>query len=287
MRRRNGSAKMSAMHRLWLIGLVSTSVLAADPESPSAWRAEVSLTPFTTQLNGLWVQHHGSGLQVAVAVSSRFRLLAGVTHHWSAGGSGFRTDFQDTLRIDVQQYPTKLLAKTVLLAGTESVLARGAVAGLRAPHRFELVFQGLIGASSSSVELKPVSMRVDGSVSPPTFGEAGLRFTAGAAIGFRFEFLERFSLRADVRSVLFTDRVSRVNGCDASDLRVMDGALRGGQRVTTAGVSAACQVDRFDGAHPDGTRRSNDVPLGLGIVRNPSSEWTALVSAQLSFGVTF
>lgn len=287
MRRRTDSVKLSAMNRLWLVAFVSTSVFAADPESAVPWRAEVSLTPFTTQLNGLWVQHHGSGLQVAVAVSRRFRLLAGVTHHWSAGGSGFRTDFQDNLRVDVQQYPTKLLAKTVLLVGSEAVLARGSVAPLRAPHRFELVFQGLIGATSSSVELKPENARQDGSLSPPTFGEAGLRFTAGAGIGFRFEFLERFSLRAEVRSVLFSDRISRVNGCDASDLRAMDGALRGGQPVTTAAVSAGCEVGRFDGVNADGLRRSNDVPLALGVVRNPSSEWTALVSGQLSFGVTF
>lgn len=287
MRRRSDSAKLCTMNRWCLIVLVSGSAFAADPESPAPWRAEVSLTPITTQLNGLWVQHHGSGLQVAVAVSSRFRLIAGVTHHWSAEGSGFQTNLVDTLRIREMGGPTKLFARTVLLVGTESVLARGAVTPLRFAHRFELVFQGLVGATASSVELKPESTRRDGTVSPPTSGDAGLRFTAGAGIGFRFEFLERFSLRAEVRSLLFTDRISRVNGCDLSDLRAMDGALRAGQSVTTAELSAACQVGRFDGQYPDGFRRSNDVPLALGVLRNPSSEWTALVSGQLSFGVTF
>jgi hypothetical protein len=285
MRLRADSVKLSAMHRWFLIGLVSSSALAADPESPAPWRAEVSFTPISTQLNGLWVQHHGSGLQVAVAVSSRFRLLAGVTHHWSAEGSPFRRRFYNSLPLEQQL--GILLANTVMLIGTESVLARGAVTPLRFAHRFELVFQGLVGATLSSVELKPVSTRTNGTVSPPTFGEADLRFTAGAGLGVRFEFLDRFSLRAEVRSVLFTNRISRVNGCDVSDLRAMDVALRGGRPATAAEVGAGCQAGRFEGEHPDGFRRSNDVPLALGVVRNPSAEWTALVSGQLSFGVTF
>jgi hypothetical protein len=104
----------------------------------------------------------------------------------------------------------------------------------------------------------------------------------------RFEFLERFSVRLDLRGSFFTSRVQTVNGCDADDLRAMDNALRGGREVTTATLTSGCRVDTFDGTDPDsGLRRSNDVPLALGQLRNPSSEWVSLQALQVSFGVVF
>ncbi|MBL8917321.1 MAG: hypothetical protein JNJ54_00550 [Myxococcaceae bacterium] len=57
---------------------------------------------------------------------------------------------------------------------------------------------------------------------------------------------------------------------------------------TSATLAGRCQVRSFDGVDPDsGYRRSNDVPLALGYVRNPDAEWSSLQVLQVSLGVVF
>lgn len=275
------------MRQFFLAVVVAASVArAADPEAPERWRVEVSLAPLSSQLNGVWVQHHGSGLQVSVVVASRFRLLASVTHHWSAGPSSLNLQADDNnTRIESEPFPRRMYLPQVALLGTELVLARGVAAPLASSHRFELTFQGLLGAASSTIELKPVSLRADGSSSPATSGDAGLRPTAGVGLGLRFEFLERFSLRVDVRSLVFSERVTRVNGCDVQDLRSIDMSFRG---LSSRSVGPECRVDQFEGINPNtGASRVNDAPLALAHTRVSSPGLGALVSAQVALGVTF
>lgn len=152
-------------------------------------------------------------------------------------------------------------------AGTEFVLSRGSIEPLRMLHRFELSLVGFAGALSTRAGLKPESARSDGSISPATTGDTGWRPTIGAGIGVRFEFLERFSLRVDLRESFFSSRVQTVNGCNAQDLRAMDNALRGGRPVTSATLTSGCRVATFDGTDEvTGLKRSNDVPLALGLI---------------------
>lgn len=273
--------------------LASRLAVAADPESQPAhgpWRFEVSLTPVSGQLNSLWVQHLGLGGQVAIAMSPRMRFLAGGlwNHQWASTDLGRKLD----MGLDVWRGRggTTLDAFVPGLAyvGTEFGLIQGQIAPFRFPHRFELGITGMAGAAATRVELKPVSMGLDGSVSPATSGDAGLRPTLGVGAGLRFEFLERFSFRVEVRHFALSSRVSAINGCGAQDLRAMDNALRGGNPVTSAAVSASCQVASFDGTDPaTGFRRSNDVPLAMAHLRNPSSLFQSYLLGQVSLGVTF
>jgi hypothetical protein len=51
-------------------------------------------------------------------------------------------------------------------------------------------------------------------------------------------------------------------------------------------VGAGCRLDTFDGTDPDtGLKRSNDVPLALGLVRTPSSD--VLNNVGLYAGISF
>ncbi len=280
---------------LVLAALVSGSSFASDPESTpliGPWRVELGVAPVSAQVNGLFVDHLGTSGQVAVVLAPHFRVFVAATWNWHAGESRLARELNeksrvDTFRIDRNDSNGGLLVSMGLVAGTEFVLSRGSVASFHFPHRFELSLAGFAGALSTKAQLKPEADRADGSVSPATFGDTGWRPTIGAGIGLRFEFLERFSIRVDLRESFFSSRVQTVNGCNVDDMRVIDSWFRGLPR-SPATLTSACRADTFDGTDPDtGLRRSNDVPLALHLVRNPSSEWASLQALQVSFGVVF
>lgn len=275
---------------LLLVALVSTSAFASDPESTppvGPWRVELSVTPIAPQVNGLFVDHLGTSAQVAVVVAPHLRVFVSGTWNWRAGQSMFLKELIETSRVE-SQGRSGLLVSQGVHAGTEFVLSRGSIEPLRMLHRFELSLVGFAGALSTRAGLKPESARSDGSISPATTGDTGWRPTIGAGIGVRFEFLERFSLRVDLRESFFSSRVQTVNGCGAEDLRAMDNVLRGGRPVTSATLTSGCRVATFDGTDEvTGLKRSNDVPLALGLIRNPSVEWVSLQALQVSFGVVF
>lgn len=277
---------------LVLVALVSSSSFASDPESTAPWRVELAVTPVSAQVNGLFVEHVGLGAQVAVVLAPRIRIFASGTWNWHASESRlarelFRTGRASPNRID-QNDSSGLFISMGLVGGTEFVLSRGSIQPFHFPHRFELSMVGFAGALSTKAQLKPETDRTDGSLSPATFGDTGWRPTIGAGVGVRFEFLERFSVRVDLRGSFFSSRVQTVNGCNVDDMRAMDNELRRGRPVIVAQLTPVCRVSSFDGTDPDtGLKRSNDVPLALGLVRNPSGEWASLQAVQVSFGVVF
>jgi hypothetical protein len=273
--------------------LASVPALAADPESQPAhgpWRVEVSLSPVVGQLNDLWVRQLGLGGQVAFAMAPHMRFVAGGSwnHTWRTSGMRERLDTGRLPWSGPVGGPTDFFTPAGAWAGTEVGLIHGHVAPFRFPHRFELVVQGLAGAFATRVELKPVSAGADGRVVPPTSGDTGLRPTLAVGAGLHFEFLERFSLRLEVKHFAISSRATSVNGCSVFDLREMDQALRGGSPVTTAAVGQGCRASTFDGIDPDtGYRRSNDVPLALAMLRTPSALFSSLLTGSMSVGVTF
>lgn len=275
---------------LLFAALLADSAFASDPESTppvGPWRVEVSVTPVALQVNGLFVEHLGTSAQVAVVVAPHFRVFVSGTWNWRNGESLFLKELIENSRVDAQ-VPWGPLVTGGLHAGAEFVLGRGRIESLSFVHRFELSLVSFAGALSTRAGLKPESARADDSISPATTGDTGWRPTIGAGIGVRFEFFERFSLRIDLRESFFSSRIQTVNGCTGEDLRAMDNALRGGRSVTTATLTRGCRVETFDGTDPKtDLKRSNDVPLALGLVRNPSVEWASLQALQLSFGVVF
>lgn len=273
--------------------LTATVGLAAGPESQpphGPWRFEASITPVVGQINDLWTKHLGLGGQLAIAMSPHMRFVVGGLWNYQWADTGFENQLRlgfESLRAG-SDLNLNLFVPAAAYAGTEFGLLSGQVAAFHFPHRFEFTMSGVAGAVSTRVQLKPVSARLDGSISPSTSGDAGIRPTLGIGAGLHMEFLERFSLRLEVRHFAIAGRTSSVNGCDANDLRAMDNALRRGTPVTDAMTSVGCRVETFDGTAPDtGLKRTNDLPLALGLVRNPSSLFASYLVAQFSVGVTF
>ncbi len=269
--------------------LTATAGLAADPESQpphGPWRFEASITPVVGQLNDLVTMQLGMGGQLAIAISPHMRfVVGGLWNHQSV-----ESPFQRQLEVDLNRRATglernlSLFIPAAAYAGTEFGLLHGQVAAFRFPHRLEFTMAGLAGAVSTRAQLKPSMLSADGSISPPTSGDAGLRPTMGVGLGLHFEFLERFSARLEVRHFAIPGRTTSVNGCDAKDLQSLDSPLR----VPRGTPSPGCRTETFEVVDPEtGLKRANDVPYALGLVREPSSLFVSYLVAQVSVGVTF
>lgn len=249
-------------------------------------RFEVTLYPVALQVNGKFTQHFGTMGQLTYHLQENFGLMITGGGNWFNSESSLNGELVEKARVEAQA-ASSLLWTWGVMGGVEVTPFYGKFAFFEGTlAQFSIVLNGGGGIGGTRHQLKPESARQDGTISPATYGDTGYRFMAGLGAGFRLQLGQRFAFRLEVRDVVYTARVERVNGCGVDDLRAMDNALRGGRPVTSAQVGGGCRVDTFDGTDPDtGLRRSNDVPLALGLVRNPSSD--VLNNVGLYAGISF
>lgn len=249
-------------------------------------RFEVTVYPVAMQVNGKFTQHFGTMGQLTYHLQENFGLMITGGGNWFNSESSLNGELVEKARVEAQA-ASSLLWTWGVMGGVEVTPFYGKFAFFEGTlAQFSIVLSGGAGIGGTRHQLKPESARMDGSISPATYGDTGTRFMAGIGAGFRLQLGQRFAFRLEVRDVVYTARVEQVNGCGVDDLRAMDNALRGGRPVTSAMVSGACRVGTFDGTDPEtGLRRSNDVPLALGLVRNPSSD--ALNNVGLYAGISF
>src|SRR5207244_1137061 len=85
--------------------------------------------------------------------------------------------------------------------------------------------------------------------------------------GIRVKFAQWFSVRLEVRDVLYSASVNQVNGCGRADLAAIDIAQKGG--TGSANVSSGCN----DGSFKDASGKyTTDASIANSLVKNPSSD---------------
>jgi outer membrane beta-barrel protein len=248
-------------------------------------RFEVTLYPVALQVNGKFTQHFGTMGQLTYHLQENFGLMITGGGNWFNAESSLNGELVEKARVEAQA-ASSLLWTWGVMGGVEVTPFYGKFTFFDGTlAQFSFVLNGGAGIGGTRHQLKPESARQDGSISPATYGDTGTRFMAGLGAGFRLQLGQRFAFRLEVRDVVYTARVEQVNGCNVDDLRSMDTALRAGRPVTSAMVGGGCRVDTFDGQDENGLRNSNNVPLALGLVRNPSSD--VLNNVGLYAGLSF
>lgn len=246
---------------------------------------EITLYPVALQVNGKFTQHFGTMGQVTYHLAENFGLMVTGGGNWFNSESSLNGELVEKAKVEAQA-ASSLLWTWGVMGGVEVTPFYGKFAlfdGTLA--QFSIVLNGGAGVGGTRHQLKPESARQDMSISPATFGDTGSRFMAGLGAGFRLQLGQRFAFRLEVRDVLYTARVDQVNGCGREDLTAMDAATRAGRPLSSVNVSGACRIDTFDGTDENGMRNSNNIPLALGLVRNPSSD--VLNNVGLYAGVSF
>jgi outer membrane beta-barrel protein len=231
-------------------------------------RHEFALYPIAAQVNGKFTEHLGTAIGYTYHLNENFGFQLVPQYNWHAASSGFSQELVDK----VSQEPvaaTSLLLQWALQAGVEVAPLYGKFAlGQSTLVHFSFIVSGGAGIVSTSHQLKPGNAG-----GPATFGDTGIRPAGSLGGGFRVQLGNRFAIRLELRDLVYSARVTRVNGCSASDLAAMSAQLDQGQSVTSATVSSGCDVRRFDGVDPrTHYNRNSDVPLALSLVSAPSSD---------------
>ena len=245
-------------------------------------KQELAVYPVAAQVNGRFTEHLGTALSYTYHLHEAFGLQLVSLYNWHATDSSFSRELIDK----VSQEPlaaTSLLVQWAVQGGVEVAPLYGKFAVAEKLVHFALVFTGGAGVASTRHQLKPGNAG-----GPATFGDTGLRLAGSVGGGFRVQLGDRFAIRLELRDLLYSARVTRVNGCSSDDLSAMAARLDQQQSVSSATVSSSCDVHRFEGI--DGRtsyNRSNDIPLALNLISNPSSDVLNNIGVYAGLSLSF
>ncbi|MFY0567965.1 outer membrane beta-barrel domain-containing protein [Archangium lansingense] len=254
-------------------------------------RHEFTLYPVVGQVNGRFTEHAGSALHYTYHLQENFALQVSTTYNWYSNESLFNLELIDKVR-EQAQAASALLLVWGAQAGVEVTPLYGKFA-FYDNHllQFSLVISGGAGIGSTRVLVRPeVSNQVDGETFtvPARFGDTGSKFLGSVGGGFRVQFGDSMALRLEVRDLVYTARVDRVDGCNLQDFQKLEDARSTGQSFSELGLTGSCQFQKFDGVDPK-TRKNyrEDIVLGKDLVGNPSSDVLNNLSFYAGFSLLF
>ncbi len=252
---------------------------------------ELALFPVVAQVNGRFTEHAGSALHYVYHLQENFGLQLSTQYNWYSNESVFNLELIDKVR-EQAQAASALLLVWGAQAGVEVVPLYGKFA-FYDNHlaQFSLVLSGGAGIGSTRVLVRPdVANQVEGQTFnvPARFGDTGTKFLGSVGGGFRVQLGDSFAVRAEVRDLVYTARVDRVDGCNLEDFQAMEGARGTEGSFANLGLSQGCQYSKFDGVDPK-TRKNyrEDIVLGKDLVSNPSSDVLNNVSFYAGFSLLF
>jgi outer membrane beta-barrel protein len=254
-------------------------------------RHEFALFPVAVQVNGKFTKHTGSALHYTYHLQENFALQVLGQYNWYSNESRFNLELIDKVR-EQAQAASSLLLVWGAQAGVEVTPLYGKFAFYdNQLAQFSLVISGGAGFGGSRHLIRPeVDNQVDGETFkvPARFGSAGTKFLGSVGGGVRLQFGDSYALRLEVKDIVYTARVDRVDGCNLGDFEKMEAARASNEPFTGLGLSGGCQFQKFDGVDPD-TKKNyrEDIILGRDLVSEPSSDVLNNVSFYAGFSILF
>lgn len=252
---------------------------------------EFALYPFAVQVNGKFTNHVGSALHYTYHLQENFALQVSGLYNWHSNESRFNLELIDKVR-EQAQAASSLLLQWGAQAGVEVTPLYGKFAFYDDQlAQFSVIISGGAGFGGTRHLIRPeVANQVDGETFnvPARFGDAGTRFVGSVGGGFRVQFGDSYAVRLEVRDLVYTARVDRVDGCNLADFEKLEAARAGNQPFAGLDLSGGCQFQKFDGVDPD-TKKNyrEDIILGRDLVAEPSSDVLNNVSFYAGFSILF
>ncbi|NTX13584.1 outer membrane beta-barrel domain-containing protein [Myxococcus sp. CA051A] len=252
---------------------------------------ELALYPAVVQVNGKYTNHAGTALHYSYHLQENFALQVTGQYNWHTNESDFNLELIDKVR-EQAQAASSLLLVWGAQAGVEVTPLYGKFAFLDDKlAQFSLVLSGGAGVGSTRHLIRPeVSNEVDGQRYnvPARFGDTGNKFLGSVGGGFRLQFGESYALRLEVRDLIYTARVDKVDGCNLADFETLEAARAGGQEFSSLQLSGSCKYEKFDGVDPK-TKKNyrEDIILGRDLVAEPSSDVLNNISFYAGFSFLF
>ncbi|QAT84645.1 hypothetical protein EJ065_3077 [Corallococcus coralloides] len=252
---------------------------------------ELVLYPAAVQVNGKFTNHVGSALSYVYHLQENFALQVGGQYNWYSDESDFNLELIDKVR-EQAQAASSLLLQWGAYAGVEVTPLYGKFAFFNnSLAQFSVVLSGGAGLGKTRHLIRPeVANEVDGQTFqvPARFGDTGNKFLGEVGGGFRVQFGEHYALRLEVRDLIYTARVDKVDGCNLADFEALEAARAANQPFDGLNLSGSCKVAKFDGVDPE-TKKNyrEDIILGRDLVAEPSSDVLNNVSFYAGFSVLF
>ncbi|QSQ15242.1 outer membrane beta-barrel domain-containing protein [Myxococcus landrumensis] len=252
---------------------------------------EMALYPAVVQVNGKYTNHAGTALHYSYHLQENFALQVTGQYNWHTNESDFNLELIDKVR-EQAQAASSLLLVWGAQAGVEVTPLYGKFAFLDDKlAQFSLVLSGGAGVGSTRHLIRPeVANEVEGRryTVPARFGDTGTKFLGSVGGGFRLQFGESYALRLEVRDLIYTARVDKVDGCNLADFEKLEAARTGGQDFGTLQLSSSCKYQKFDGVDPK-TKKNyrEDIILGRDLVAEPSSDVLNNISFYAGFSFLF
>ncbi len=254
-------------------------------------RHELTLYPAAVQVNGKYTNHVGTAAHYTYHLQENFALQVMGQYNWHSNESAFNLELIDKVR-EQAQAASSLLLVWGAHAGVEVTPLYGKFAFLNnSLAQFSVVLSGGAGIGSTRHLIRPaVTNDVDGESFkvPARFGDTGTKFLGSVGGGFRLQFGESYALRVEVRDLIYTARVDKVDGCNLADFEALEMARSTNQEFSTLNLSGSCRYERFDGVDPK-TKKNyrEDIILGRDLVSEPSSDVLNNISFYAGFSVLF
>jgi outer membrane beta-barrel protein len=105
--------------------------------------------------------------------------------------------------------------------------------------RLGVYVNAALGVAKTRLQLRPSSDPVTGR----TFGDTGFRPIGSLGLGMRVFVTERFTVRLELRDLVYSGYVSKVNGCTYNDVVKIEAAEAAGG--TASGLSNGCNEGDF------------------------------------------
>jgi outer membrane beta-barrel protein len=229
---------------------------------------EIALS-FPVQVNGKFTEHFGIGLDWAYHLREAFAVTAGGTYYVRGVQSAFT---EEELIQKAKQQPftaSALLLKYEGHAGIELSPIYGKFAFFdQSVVQFGFYLGSAFGVGDTRVQLRPADPNTK---RDRTFGETGPRPVGIFNAGFRMFFSEHIAFKAEIRDTIFSDEVTRINGCSSQDLVKVQ---------SNGAVSTTCDKTKF-------LDRAADGAIAADLVNQPSSDVLNIIAFAASISVLF
>lgn len=237
-------------------------------------RHELVLYPAVTQLNSKFTGHYGVALMYAYHLFENVALqVTPLFNYWNRQ-SGFNTELIDKGRQQAQA-ATALLLQYGGLAGIEVTPMYGKFAFYQGHlGHFTFVLNAGAGGGSTRIQIRPDRKS---SCDPATqdcdaaFGSTGFKFLGSVGAGFRVFLGERAAIRLEVRDIIYTARVDKIDGCSYQNLG--PGGVSGG----------SCNLEDFK----DSKGKDDIRTAAAALLKDTSSDVVNLVSFYAGFSFLF
>jgi len=240
-------------------------------------RHEVVLYPAVLQINGKFTQHYGVALMYAYHLFENLAIqITPIFNYWNQE-SAFNQELIDKGHQQAQA-ATALLLQYGGVAGMEVTPMYGKFALYEGTlGHFTFVLNAGAGIGDTRIQLRP-EQKVDcgpGTDTPEcrtaSFGATGMKFVGSVGAGFRVFLGSRAAIRLEVRDLIYTARVDKINGCSYQDLYNV------GNRGQPE--NASCKADDFGNA--------DDRQLAMSLLKETSSDVLNNISFYAGFSFLF